>query len=105
MVAKATVRTHKERAPLLWRSRRVAVTTVSGNSFDIAVMALVIHFVPDPAKAVAQMWRALRRHCRSTRVGLQERWIADCAPRSHDEGDGSPSAHPAKPASDLVTGP
>lgn len=30
------------------------------NSFDIAVMALVIHFVPDPAKAVAEMWRALR---------------------------------------------
>jgi ubiquinone/menaquinone biosynthesis C-methylase UbiE len=30
------------------------------NSFDIAVMALVIHFVPDPAKAVAEMARALR---------------------------------------------
>lgn len=29
------------------------------NSFDIAVMALVIHFVPDPAKAVAEMWRVL----------------------------------------------
>jgi ubiquinone/menaquinone biosynthesis C-methylase UbiE len=32
----------------------------SDNSFDIAVMALVIHFVPDPAKAVAEMWRVLR---------------------------------------------
>jgi ubiquinone/menaquinone biosynthesis C-methylase UbiE len=32
----------------------------SNNSFDIAVMALVIHFVPDPAKAVAEMWRVLR---------------------------------------------
>jgi ubiquinone/menaquinone biosynthesis C-methylase UbiE len=32
----------------------------SDNSFDIAVMALVVHFVPDPAKAVAEMWRALR---------------------------------------------
>jgi ubiquinone/menaquinone biosynthesis C-methylase UbiE len=30
------------------------------NSFDIAIMALVVHFVPDPAKAVAEMWRALR---------------------------------------------
>jgi ubiquinone/menaquinone biosynthesis C-methylase UbiE len=30
------------------------------NSFDIAVMALVIHFVPDPAKSVAEMWRTLR---------------------------------------------
>ena len=32
----------------------------SDNSFDVAVMALVIHFVPDPAKAVAEMWRVLR---------------------------------------------
>ncbi len=32
----------------------------SDNSFDIAVMALVIHFVPDPAKAVAEMWRAIQ---------------------------------------------
>jgi ubiquinone/menaquinone biosynthesis C-methylase UbiE len=30
------------------------------NSFDIAVMALAIHFVPDPAKAVAEMERVLR---------------------------------------------
>ncbi len=30
------------------------------NSFDIAIMALVIHFVPDPAKAVAEMWRVLQ---------------------------------------------
>jgi ubiquinone/menaquinone biosynthesis C-methylase UbiE len=30
------------------------------NSFDMAAMALVIHFVPDPAKAVAEMWRSLR---------------------------------------------
>jgi ubiquinone/menaquinone biosynthesis C-methylase UbiE len=30
------------------------------NSFDMAVMALVVHFVPDPAKAVAEMWRVLR---------------------------------------------
>jgi ubiquinone/menaquinone biosynthesis C-methylase UbiE len=32
----------------------------SDNSFDIAVMALVIHFVPDPAKAVTEMGRALQ---------------------------------------------
>lgn len=30
------------------------------NSFDMAVMALVIHFVPDPAKAVTEMARVLR---------------------------------------------
>jgi ubiquinone/menaquinone biosynthesis C-methylase UbiE len=30
------------------------------DSFDAAVMALVIHFVPDPAKAVAEMSRVLR---------------------------------------------
>jgi SAM-dependent methyltransferase len=29
-------------------------------SFDIAVMALVIHFVPDPAKGVAEMARVVR---------------------------------------------
>jgi ubiquinone/menaquinone biosynthesis C-methylase UbiE len=30
------------------------------NGFDVAIMALVVHFVPGPAKAVAEMWRALR---------------------------------------------
>ena len=30
-------------------------------SFDIAVMALVIQFVPDPAKGVAEMARVVRR--------------------------------------------
>ena len=31
------------------------------ESFDIAVMALVVHFIPDPGKAVAEMVRVLRR--------------------------------------------
>ncbi|HEX8665150.1 MAG TPA: methyltransferase domain-containing protein [Beijerinckiaceae bacterium] len=31
------------------------------ESFDIAVMALVVHFIPDPGKAVAEMARVLRR--------------------------------------------
>ena len=30
------------------------------DRFDIAVMALVIHFVPDPARAVAEMTRVVR---------------------------------------------
>jgi ubiquinone/menaquinone biosynthesis C-methylase UbiE len=30
------------------------------ESFDIAVMALVVHFIPDPAKAAAEMARVLR---------------------------------------------
>jgi SAM-dependent methyltransferase len=30
------------------------------DSFDVAVMALVIHFVPDPAKAVSEMARVVR---------------------------------------------
>jgi ubiquinone/menaquinone biosynthesis C-methylase UbiE len=30
------------------------------NSFDIAVMALVLHFVPDPYKALAEMARVVR---------------------------------------------
>ena len=32
----------------------------SGDTFDVAIMALVIFFVPDPAKGVAEMKRALR---------------------------------------------
>jgi SAM-dependent methyltransferase len=32
----------------------------SGGEFDAAVMALVINFVPDPAKAVAEMARVLK---------------------------------------------
>jgi len=31
------------------------------ESFDVAVMALVIHFVPNPAKAIAEMARVLHR--------------------------------------------
>ena len=31
------------------------------DSFDVAVMALVIHFVPDPGRAVTEMARVLRR--------------------------------------------
>ena len=31
------------------------------DSFDIAVMALVIHFLPDPGKAVPEMFRVLRQ--------------------------------------------
>ena len=36
------------------------------GSFDIAVMALVVHFIPDPGKAVAEMARVLRRGGRGT---------------------------------------
>ena len=35
------------------------------SSFDAAVMALVIFFVPDPAKGVAEMARVVRRAARS----------------------------------------
>jgi ubiquinone/menaquinone biosynthesis C-methylase UbiE len=34
--------------------------TFADASFDVAVMALVIHFVPDPARGVAEMARVLR---------------------------------------------
>ncbi len=30
------------------------------NSFDVAVMALVIHFIPDPAKAIGEIARVVR---------------------------------------------
>ena len=48
-------------------------------SFDIAVMALVIHFVPDPAKAVAEMTRVVRPG------GWVTAYVWD------DEGGGSPT--------------
>jgi SAM-dependent methyltransferase len=48
-------------------------------SFDIAVMALVIHFVPDPAKGVAEMARIVR----------PGGWVA--AYVWDDEGGGSPT--------------
>jgi ubiquinone/menaquinone biosynthesis C-methylase UbiE len=33
---------------------------VEDDSFDIAVMALVVHFVPEPSKAIAEMARVVR---------------------------------------------
>jgi SAM-dependent methyltransferase len=33
---------------------------LNDDSFDVAVMALVVHFVPDPPRAVAEMARVLR---------------------------------------------
>jgi len=33
---------------------------VDANSYDVAVLALVIYFVPDPAKSIAEMRRAVR---------------------------------------------
>ena len=48
-------------------------------SFDIAVVALVVHFVPDPAKGVAEMARVVRRG------GWVTAYVWD------DEGGGSPT--------------
>ena len=50
------------------------------ESFDVAVMALVIHFVPDPARAVTEMARVLRPG------GLGASYVWD-----HESG-GSPTA-------------
>jgi ubiquinone/menaquinone biosynthesis C-methylase UbiE len=48
------------------------------KSFDVAVMALVIFFVPDPTKGVAEMVRVVRPggvRC-GLRVGHVRRWIS-----------------------------
>jgi ubiquinone/menaquinone biosynthesis C-methylase UbiE len=40
-----------------WRSRKL---TFHDGSFDVAVMALVISFLADPEKAIAEMTRVVR---------------------------------------------
>ena len=47
-------------APVAFRQGDAMALPVSDGTFDAAVMALVIFFVPDPAKGVAEMARAVR---------------------------------------------
>ena len=60
-------------APVAWRSssgeRRREGASLPADSFDAAVMALVIFFVPDPAKASPRWHRSARR----TRAALVTR--------------------------------
>jgi ubiquinone/menaquinone biosynthesis C-methylase UbiE len=77
----------------------------SDNDFDVAVMALVIHFVPDPGKAVAEMGRILRKG------GLGAAYVWDYA------AGGSPTAPlvsalknlgvepPRPPSANVASGP
>jgi SAM-dependent methyltransferase len=44
----------------IFRQGNALALPYADASFDIAVMALVIHFVPDPAKGVAEMVRVVR---------------------------------------------
>jgi ubiquinone/menaquinone biosynthesis C-methylase UbiE len=48
------------------------------GSFDAAVMALVLVFVPDPRKGVDEMVRVVSpgRNCRDLHVGYVGRWIS-----------------------------
>ena len=73
------------------------------SSFDMAVMALVVHFLPDPARAVAEMARA-RRPGRSLRVGLHEGRISGGAPSRRDESDGPRTTRSAEPERDVIAG-
>ena len=56
------------------------------NSFDLAVMALVIFFVPDPAKGVAEMVRVV------SPGGTVAAYAWDMAGGGFPPG-GSPTAH------------
>jgi ubiquinone/menaquinone biosynthesis C-methylase UbiE len=57
-VAFAQSRIDSERAQ--FRLGDAQALAFSDNSFDVAAMALVIHFLPDPPKAVSEMARVLR---------------------------------------------
>ncbi len=56
----AFARTRLARAPASFRQGDAMALPYADASFDAAVMALVIFFVPDPAKGVAEMARVIR---------------------------------------------
>jgi ubiquinone/menaquinone biosynthesis C-methylase UbiE len=58
-IAYASARDARKRA--LFRAGDAGALPYADASFDVAAMALVISFVPDPAKAVAEMVRVVRQ--------------------------------------------
>ena len=69
------------------------------DTFDAAVMPLVIFFVPDPAKGVAEMARVVapRRHRRRVRVGHARRWFPYDALQVEMRGTGRCGSGTAEP--------
>ena len=64
--------------------------------FEAAAMALVLVFVPDPAKGVAEMMRVVRRAARSPPTcGTCRRRISHRSVHRRDARDGCPAAAPA----------
>jgi SAM-dependent methyltransferase len=57
------------------------------DSFDVAIMALVIAFLPDPDKAAAELTRVVQawRVGRNVHAGYSRRW-SDCRPHLHSAG-------------------
>ena len=56
----AYARTRMPGAPIQWQQGDAMALPWPDRSFDAAVMALVIFFVPDPARGVAEMARVVR---------------------------------------------
>ena len=56
----AFARTRRLDVPVRWRQGDAMALPYADEAFDAAVMALVIFFVPEPAKAVAEMARVVR---------------------------------------------
>ena len=56
----AFARTRPGAAGAVFRQGDAMVLPFEADRFDCAVMALVIHFVPDPAKGVREMTRVVR---------------------------------------------
>jgi SAM-dependent methyltransferase len=56
----AFARTRMPQAPVNWHQGDAQALPYADDAFDAAVMALVIFFVPDPAKGVAEMARVTK---------------------------------------------
>jgi ubiquinone/menaquinone biosynthesis C-methylase UbiE/DNA-binding transcriptional ArsR family regulator len=43
-----------------WRQGRLEALPIADGALDVALLALVLHYVPDPSAALAESWRVLR---------------------------------------------
>jgi ubiquinone/menaquinone biosynthesis C-methylase UbiE/DNA-binding transcriptional ArsR family regulator len=51
---------HDVAARVEWRQGRLEALPIADGALDVALLALVLHYVPDPSAALAESWRVLR---------------------------------------------